>query len=102
MKRLLLALLVSAGGVTLAAQNAGVTSDRILHAAAEPQNWLTYGGTYASQRYSTLAQITPQNVQRLESKWVLQNQVFGAWQSNPKVFACASPSCRPFTAWPES
>ena len=25
------------------------------------------------------------NVARLESKWVVQNQVFGAWQSNPLV-----------------
>jgi alcohol dehydrogenase (cytochrome c) len=64
---------------------APVTSDRILNAAREPQNWLTYAGTYDSKRYSTLAQITPQNVGRLEPKWVLQNQVFGAWQSNPIV-----------------
>ena len=65
--------------------HAQVTYDRILKAAAEPQNWLTYSGTYNSQRYSTLAQITPANVAKLESKWVLQNQVFGAWQSNPLV-----------------
>src|SRR6185436_8619211 len=40
---------------------------------------------YASQRYSLLTQITPANVTSLESKWVVQNQVFGAWQSNPLV-----------------
>ena len=56
-----------------------------LNAAKEPHNWLTYDGDYTSQRYSTLAQITPANVARLESKWVVQNQVFGAWQSNPLV-----------------
>ena len=85
MKRLLatLALLAIAGSAH--AQGGNVTADRILKAAAEPQNWLTYGGTYESQRYSTLAQITPQNVGRLEQQWVLQNQVFGAWQSNPIV-----------------
>src|SRR3954471_9462864 len=64
---------------------AQVPYDRILKAAAEPSNWLTYNGTYNSQRYSALAQVTPDNVTRLESKWVLQNQVFGAWQSNPIV-----------------
>jgi alcohol dehydrogenase (cytochrome c) len=64
---------------------AQVTPDRILRASAEPHNWLTYGGTYASQRHSLLAQITPANVVNLESKWVLQNEVFGAWQSNPLV-----------------
>lgn len=64
---------------------AQVTPGRILRAAAEPHNWLTYGGTYASQRHSLLTQITPANVVNLESKWVLQNEVFGAWQSNPLV-----------------
>ncbi len=69
----------------MSGQQAGVTYDRILKAAAEPQNWLTYGGTYMSQRYSGLNQITPANVANLESKWVVQNQVFGAWQSNPLI-----------------
>ena len=64
---------------------AQVTADRILRASSEPQNWLTYGGTYASQRYSLLTQITPANVTNLESKWVLQDEVFGAWESNPIV-----------------
>ena len=79
------ALLLAVVAVASLQLDAQVTSDRILKAAAEPQNWLTYNGTYSSQRYSTLAQITPDNVATLESKWVLQNQVFGAWQSNPIV-----------------
>jgi alcohol dehydrogenase (cytochrome c) len=64
---------------------AEVSFDRILRAAAEPHNWLTYGGAYNSQRYSALNQITPANVAQLEAQWVLQDQVFGAWQSNPLV-----------------
>ena len=79
------ALLLAVVAVASLQLDAQVTSDRILKAAAEPQNWLTYNGTYSSQRYSALAQITPGNVAKLESKWVLQNQVFGAWQSNPIV-----------------
>lgn len=65
--------------------SAQVSFERILHAADEPQNWLTYNGGYSSQRYSRLAQITAENVGTLELQWVLQNQVFGAWQSNPIV-----------------
>ena len=61
-----------------------VSYDRILSAANEPENWLTYNGTYSSQRYSGLRQITPSNVDDLELKWMLQNQVFGAWQRTPK------------------
>jgi alcohol dehydrogenase (cytochrome c) len=64
---------------------AQVPFERILGAETEPRNWLTYNGTYSSQRYSQLAQIAPSNVGELESKWVLQNRVFGAWQSNPIV-----------------
>ena len=51
-----------------------VTFDRLLHAAAEPQNWLTYSGTLASQRYSTLSQITTANAKNLELQWVLQSR----------------------------
>jgi alcohol dehydrogenase (cytochrome c) len=65
--------------------HAQVPYDRLLRAASEPRNWLTYGGSYASQRYSELAQVTPANVTTLEQRWVLQNQVFGAWQSTPLV-----------------
>src|SRR6186997_2569789 len=65
--------------------DAQVTSDRLLKAADEPQNWITYSGGYASQRHSLLTQITPANVKNLELKWILPNQVFGAWQSTPIV-----------------
>ena len=69
----------------LACAHAQVTSDRLVRAADEPQNWLTYSGGYASQRYSLLKQIEPGNVKNLELKWILPNQVFGAWQSTPLV-----------------
>jgi alcohol dehydrogenase (cytochrome c) len=65
--------------------HAQVSYDRLRRAASEPRNWLIYSGTYNSQRYSLLNQITPANVANLEHKWMFQNQVFGAWQSNPLV-----------------
>lgn len=59
--------------VALAAGAFGqVSSDRLMHAGDEPQNWLTFSGTYASQRYSKLSQITAANVGNLEMKWVSQ------------------------------
>jgi len=67
------------------ALDAQVTPDRLLRAAQEPQNWLTYSGGYASQRHSLLTQITPANVRNLDLQWILPNQVFGAWQSSPVV-----------------
>jgi alcohol dehydrogenase (cytochrome c) len=65
--------------------DAQVTPDRLVRAAQEPHNWLTYSGGYASQRYSPLREITPSNVRNLELKWILPNQVFGAWQATPLV-----------------
>ena len=35
--------------------HAQVTTERLVDAAAEPHNWLTYSGTYASQRHTSLA-----------------------------------------------
>src|SRR5262249_16993582 len=49
---------------------AQVIYDRLLHADREPQNWLTYSGSYASHRYSSLTQINRRNVKNLQLKWV--------------------------------
>lgn len=62
-----------------------VSSDRLLNAGKEPQNWLTYNGTYLSQRYSTLRQIDPTNVRNLELKWMLQSQTAPNLQTSPIV-----------------
>jgi alcohol dehydrogenase (cytochrome c) len=51
---------------------AQATYDRLLRAAQEPQNWLTYSGGYASLRHSLLKQIDPNNAKNLEQKWVFQ------------------------------
>ena len=64
---------------------AQISYERILQAEDEPESWLTYNGSYMSQRYSRLAQIDQDNVGDLELRWLLQNQVFGAWQSSPIV-----------------
>lgn len=64
---------------------AQISYERILQAENEPESWLTYNGSYMSQRYSRLTQIDQDNVGDLELRWLLQNQVFGAWQSSPIV-----------------
>ena len=62
-----------------------VSYERLLNAAAEPQNWLSYSGTYRSQRHSQLSEITPANAERLEQRWVYQAAVMGPWQATPLV-----------------
>ena len=34
-----------------------------------PRDWIDYGGDRGGQRYTTLADITPENVDRLEVAW---------------------------------
>jgi alcohol dehydrogenase (cytochrome c) len=64
---------------------AQVSFERLLSAANEPQNWLTYSGGYASQRYSLLRQITPANVKTLEQRWVFQAESLEKFESTPLV-----------------
>jgi alcohol dehydrogenase (cytochrome c) len=61
------------------------TGERILQAAREPQNWLTYSGTYASQRYTTLDRITRDNVKRLTLKWVWRPAYLDKMEATPLV-----------------
>ena len=48
---------------------ANVTTERLLNAAHEPGQWMTYGGTYSEQRFSTLTAINAGNVGQLGLKW---------------------------------
>ena len=43
---------------------------RLVRADSEPQNWLTYYGTYNAWRYSSLTAINRTNVKNLQPAWV--------------------------------
>jgi len=64
---------------------AQVTWERLLNAAGEPHNWLTYSGSNLSQRYSALTEITPANVKNLQLKWVFQAASFEKFEATPLV-----------------
>ena len=83
MARTLLAVVLA--GAAAGGLSAQVPFDRLLETVAEPHNWLTYSGSYFSQRYSKLDQVTPENVGDLEPQWVYQSNVFGPWQATPLV-----------------
>jgi len=72
-------------GFVAGSLQAQVSFDRILNADKEPQNWLTFGGTYQSQRYSLLSQITTANAKELELKWVFPVRSLDAFQTTPLV-----------------
>jgi len=65
--------------------HAQVTSERLLRSGDDAQNWLMYSGTYSSQRYSALRQITAANVKTLEQKWVFQADSLEKFEATPLV-----------------
>lgn len=48
---------------------ANVNAERLLKAADEPSQWMTYNGTYEEQRFSRLEQINRENVKQLGLAW---------------------------------
>jgi PQQ-dependent dehydrogenase (methanol/ethanol family) len=47
----------------------GVTFARLKAADKDPQNWLTYWGSYRSEHFSELGQINRSNVATLQARW---------------------------------
>ncbi|MBZ5693886.1 MAG: PQQ-dependent dehydrogenase, methanol/ethanol family [Acidobacteriia bacterium] len=64
---------------------AQVSYERLKNSNAEPQNWLTYGGNYGSQRFSGLKEITPKNVASLRVAWAYQLRGGGVMESSPII-----------------
>ncbi|MEO7652315.1 MAG: PQQ-binding-like beta-propeller repeat protein, partial [Bryobacteraceae bacterium] len=80
MKRFLSITLLIAG-----AAHAQLTHERILNAESEPQNWLTYSGSYKGWRHSKLDQINRETVKNLKLEWVYQMPVTHRIQTTPIV-----------------
>lgn len=84
-------LLVEAGPATPAVGKA-MPGDEVGRAAVQRDatEWTAYGGSNLGQRFSTAAQITPQNVARLAPAWTFHTEdmppserVFYAFQNTP-------------------
>lgn len=54
--------------------HAQVSFERLLDAADDADNWLTYSGTYRSERFSALEQVNRGNVGDLKVIWAYQMQ----------------------------
>ena len=64
---------------------AQVTYERLLNAVRDPANWITYSGTYGSQRHSRLEQIRAENAHRLKLRWVHQLRTLEKVETTPLV-----------------
>ncbi|WP_419816617.1 PQQ-dependent dehydrogenase, methanol/ethanol family [Glacieibacterium sp.] len=58
---------------------------RLVASAAEPQNWLTYWGSYNSHHFSELKQVTKANVGGLQAQWAAALPGQSALQATPLV-----------------
>jgi len=81
MKKLLLIALLTIAPLLLSQ----VRPEQLVRATQDPDNWLTYSGTYSSQRHSTLSQLTPGNVKNLQMRWALQVKSFEKFEATPLV-----------------
>ena len=64
---------------------ARVDEARLVEAAADPDNWLSYGRTYDEQRFSPLAQINAGNVASLGLAWFSEFDTTRGHQASPLV-----------------
>lgn len=65
--------------------SASDVDDAALEAATPDGDWLMYGGNYAEDRYSTLEQITPENVGQLGLVWTYDFDLRGGVEATPLV-----------------
>ena len=67
-----LAVLSACGLLCVTPLFAQVPYERLVASKSEPHSWLTYSGSYFSERFSPLDQITTSNVGDLRIEWVYQ------------------------------
>jgi quinohemoprotein ethanol dehydrogenase len=60
-----------------------IDQERLNNASNEPEQWLTYGGTYNEQRYSGLDQINTENIGELGLSWYQDIRANQGQQSTP-------------------
>ncbi len=72
--------------VETAADRLAASDDaRLRAAAAESDNWITHGRTYAEERFSPLEQITADNVEGLQLRWSFPTGTHRGLEATPLV-----------------
>jgi PQQ-dependent dehydrogenase (methanol/ethanol family) len=64
---------------------AAIDQARLEAASSDDDNWLTYGRTYAEQRYSALTQINDSNIGELSPAWVVELDTTRGQEGTPIV-----------------
>src|SRR5439155_15750195 len=77
--------LAALGAPTLATLARQVPYARLAQGATDNGEWLTYSGSYRSERFSPLAQISRDNVKKLRPLWLYQPAGAGTLEVTPVV-----------------
>lgn len=77
--------LLAAAVPAAALEWSSVTEERLLNADKDPANWLIYGRTYDSNRYSPLKQVNAANVKKLVPKFSYSLGTLEGQQVTPSV-----------------
>ncbi|HET9384154.1 MAG TPA: PQQ-dependent dehydrogenase, methanol/ethanol family [Gemmatimonadales bacterium] len=67
------------------ARSVDVSADELRATRGSAADWLTYSGTVDGQRYSSLGDVTPENVSRLRMLWSRQFDITGRVEGTPLV-----------------
>ena len=62
-----------------------IDQQRLEAAESDPDNWLSYGRTYAEQRYSALDQINDGNIGELSLAWAVELDTNRGQEATPIV-----------------
>ncbi|HMI50129.1 MAG TPA: PQQ-dependent dehydrogenase, methanol/ethanol family [Candidatus Saccharimonadales bacterium] len=94
-RRWVLSMMLSAGAAAGAAPQSQPASSVSVTADVHPEqlvtqpvgaNWPSYNGDYSGRRFSSLAQITKQNVNQLRAQWVFHAPNSSSLEVTPVVF----------------
>src|SRR5437660_1562696 len=73
------------GAAALFADGSGYANQELMKMSQNPKDWVMPAGNYANQRYSTLKQITADNVKNLTPKWTFSTGVLRGHEGAPLV-----------------
>lgn len=76
---------VAAPAMPSPAANVNVSPEELLQVKEPGEDWLTYSGSYAALRRSSLSEITPQNVNQLALRWMRSVAPVGPMVQSPPL-----------------
>src|SRR5437588_11119596 len=74
------------GAAALFAAGSAYANQELMKMSQNPKDWVMPAGNYANQRYSTLKQITTDNVKNMTRKWTFSTGVMRGHEGGPLDF----------------